>query len=118
MTKRQLADPPLRLRLPSKYGNRRTEVDSIVFASKREAERYQNLCLLEKAGEISDLSCQPRFPLVVQGMKVCTYVADFEYREKDNPVLVVEDVKGHKTREYVLKKKLMKALYGIDVRET
>jgi dsDNA-binding SOS-regulon protein len=65
----------------SKYGAVRTEVDGISFASKKEARRYSELKLLERAGEIADLQLQPRFPLTVNGVRVCTYVADFQYRD-------------------------------------
>jgi hypothetical protein len=103
-------------RLPSKYGNKPTEVDGIRFSSKREARRWQDLCLLEKAGQISKLERQVRFPIVIGKLKVTTYVADFTYLESG--MLVVEDAKGMKTREYVLKKKLMQAVHGIIIRES
>ena len=55
----------------SKYGNRKTEVDGIVFDSKKEAERYRDLKLLERAGDIRELVLQPSFVLNVNGIKVC-----------------------------------------------
>lgn len=70
---------------------------------------------MEKARVIRDLELQPRYPLVVNGVKVATYVGDFRYRE--DGVLVLEDAKGVRTREYRLKAKLMKALFGIEIRE-
>lgn len=100
----------------SKYGNVRTEVAGIAFSSKREARRYQELRLYEKAGQISGLELQPRFDLSVNGVKVCTYVADFRYRTADGKT-VVEDAKGVKTAVYRLKKKLMIAIYEIEVEE-
>ena len=100
----------------SKYGNRRVSVGSLSFASQKEARRYRELDLFQKAGEISDLALQPRFPLKVNGQLVCTYVADFSYREKDGE-LVVEDAKGYRTREYILKSKLFEALMGFPVVE-
>ncbi len=57
-----------------------------------------------------------RFPLRVNSELICTYVADFCYTE--NGKYIVEDVKGTRTREYVIKAKLMKALFGITVLET
>lgn len=99
-----------------KYGNHKTEIDGITFDSKREADRYQDLRLMEKAGEITELDRQVRFELKVKGYIICSYIADFTYR-KGGP-LVVEDSKGVKTREYIIKKKLMKAIHGIEVIES
>ena len=100
----------------TKYGSRAVEVDGLRFHSKKEAARYRLLKAMEDAGEIEGLLLQPRFPLVVNGVKICSYVADFQYLE--NGVQITEDTKGYRTREYRLKVKLLKALYGIDVRET
>lgn len=101
----------------SKYAAVPTVVDGVRFASKREAQRYFELKMRLLAREITDLELQPKFPVEVRGKKVCTYIADFQYRE--NGVLVVEDVKSPatKTPVYRLKKKLCEALYGIVVRE-
>jgi hypothetical protein len=101
----------------SKYGNKRTEVDGISFASKREAKRYSELKLLQRAGEIRSLEVQRRFKLYAENQLICTYVADFCYFETKRNWLVVEDSKGCRTREFIIKKKLMKACYGIDVQE-
>ena len=100
---------------PSKYGNVKTEVDGIEFDSKREAQRYTILKLRMAAGEIRGLALQERYPLEVNGQLVCTYVGDFSYWEGDKKV--TEDAKGHRTKDYIIKKKLMKAVYGIEVRE-
>ena len=100
----------------NKYHAQKTEVDGIWFASKKEANRYIELRLLERAGEISDLKLQPRFPIVMNGIKVCTYIADFQYIDKGK--VVTEDVKGVKTPTYKIKKKLVKAVYNIDILET
>jgi hypothetical protein len=101
----------------SKYRNQRTEVGGIKFASKREARRYQELKTLEDAGEIhGPIGLQVRFPLFVEGIKICTYVADFVY-VRDH-FEVVEDVKGYRTPMYKLKKKLMFAIHGIKITET
>lgn len=100
----------------NKYGNKLAVVDGIRFASQREARRYVELKLLQQAGEISDLKLQPRFTIMVNGVKVCTYTADFSYRNSRGE-FVVEDVKGVRTRDYKLKKRLMLAVYGIQVVE-
>lgn len=99
-----------------KYRNTPTQLEGEYFASKKEAARYRELCLLERGKVITRLSRQPRFPLQVHGEKICTYVGDFEYFE--NGARVIEDTKGYTTREYVIKRKLMKAILGIEVRET
>jgi Protein of unknown function (DUF1064). len=114
-----LAEYQARMLKRPKYGAKRTEVDGIVFASKREATRYQDLKVMEQHGLISGLTLQPKYDLIVQSVKICRYVADFGYIE--NGAVVIEDVKSKITKGlpvYRLKKKLMKALYGIDIRET
>lgn len=100
-----------------KYGNRKTVVDGKTFDSAKEAQRYGELRLLERAGIISSLRCQPRFVMRVNGIDVCTYVADFDYHDSKKDRFVVEDVKGVRTKEYRIKKKLMLAIHGIDVVE-
>jgi hypothetical protein len=92
-----------------KYGNKRTELDGISFHSKREAARYQELKISLKVGEIESLELQPRFPMIVDGYKICTYIADFRYLEQGK--VIVEDVKGFLTDVYKLKAKLFQALY-------
>ena len=102
----------------SKYKAKRTEIDGIKFASKKEATRYQELKLLEKAGEIKELELQPKFPMVINCAKICTYIADFKYYDNDLKDYVVEDVKGFRTQVYSLKKRLLLALYpGVNFRE-
>ena len=100
----------------SKYGNVRTEIDGHRFASRREAGRYVVLKALLLAGEITALELQPRYPLRVAGVLVCTYVADFRYLD-GRGVAVVEDAKGVRTDAYRIKKKLLAALYGVAVVE-
>lgn len=103
----------------SKYRNVKTEAGGIVFDSAKEAARWQELQILERAGEIKDLVRQHRFDLRVNGELICFYKADFVYREKLRDwSVVVEDVKGVKTQAYTLKKKLMHAIYKIFIRET
>lgn len=107
----------------SKYGVRtdasgkaaRT-VDGHLFDSLKEAKRYAELKLLQKAGEIAGLTYQIRYPLVVGEQLVATYVADFLYCEA-NGAMVIEDVKGVRTPVYRIKKKLLEALYGIRIQE-
>lgn len=118
----------------TKYGARRTEHAGRVYASKAEARRAVELQLLERAGEIRDLEYQPAFDLVVNGVKIGRYVADFRYlRSRFLPdwtddrgrrvgvtlwdVVVVEDVKGVATPVYRLKKKLVQAIHGIEIQE-
>ena len=101
---------------PTKYRNTPTAVDGIRFASKREAKRYSELKLLERAGEISELALQPRFPFTVNDIKICTYVADFFYRDTRTDQGVIEDAKGVQTPEFKIKAKLFRALYGQEIR--
>lgn len=109
-------------RYRSKYGAKKTKVDGITFDSKREAVRYQELCLLQKAGEIRNLKLQVPFCLNSSGgSHVGFYVADFTYEEKDAMGLwckITEDVKGVKTDLYRWKARHMLAQYGISIRET
>ena len=99
----------------SKYGAIKTEVDGFIFASKHEAHRYSELKLAERNGDISDLELQPKFPLIVNGKKVATYIADFRYTERGE--VVVEDAKGFRTAIYRLKKKMVEAQYGVKIIE-
>jgi len=96
-----------------KYRNRKVAgYDSIA-----EWSRAKDLQLLERGGVISDLKEQQSFELVPkqQGERAINYVADFTYIE--NGQLVVEDVKGMRTALYILKRKLMKFIHGIEVKE-
>lgn len=106
----------------SKYHSRKQTIDGYVFASKREAQRYLELKMLEKAGEISNLELQKRFELIpsqrIDGKVVerpCYYVCDFAYCEGGKQV--IEDAKGMKTEVYKIKKKLMLYKYGIAIKE-
>lgn len=100
----------------SKYNAIKTEIDGYVFASRREANRYAELKILEKAGEIKDLELQPVYPCLVNGKLVCKYIADFRYKLSSGRE-VVEDAKGAKTPVYRLKNKLVNALYGVVIVE-
>jgi hypothetical protein len=104
----------------SKFGNHKVEVDGIKFDSKAEGARYWDLKLLAQRGEIRDLELQPRFPLLVQGVKVAEYRGDFAYYDVAASKHVVEDVKSaftRKDRVYRLKKKMVAAQYGIQIVE-
>lgn len=72
---------------------------------------------MEKFGDITDLVVQPRFPLTVNGSLICTYIADFQYKNKDGKV-IVEDSKGMVTPIYRIKKKLMHAIFNVEIFET
>ncbi len=103
-----------------KYGNSPTVVDGHRFDSKKEAARYGELRMLERAGKIGDLQLQPRFPLVVHEQDCGTYVGDFSYWVTETGDRVIEDVKSAATRKlptYRLKVKLVWALYGLRVQE-
>ena len=118
----------------SKYGARKTVFDGIVFDSKKEANRYRELKLLERAGEICCLRLQVPFELIpaqyeetgevyTKGAnkgkpkrgkcieKAVTYIADFVYYNSDATVRTVEDVKGMRTPVYIIKRKLFRWRY-------
>lgn len=98
-----------------KYRAIRTVVDGITFASQAEAARYGVLKIMQMAGEISELKCQPKYPIVVNGEKICDYIGDFLYVRNGNQVC--EDVKGVRLPIYKLKCRLMKAVHGIVIQE-
>lgn len=100
-----------------KYGAKRTVVDEIAFASKKEAKRYAVLRDCQLAGLLRDLKLQPRYPLVVNGKKIATYVGDFYYVDCETGEAILEDCKGFKTALYILKKKLFEALYDMQITE-
>jgi len=107
----------------SKYRNQRICVDGRWFDSKREARRFKELQLLERAGEISDLKTQVPFLLIPKQPRKrgkpeqpCQYIADFTYTDKGGEY-VVEDAKGKQTPEYIIKRKLMLKEHGIEIRE-
>lgn len=98
-----------------KYSARKAEVDGHVFDSRAEGRRYQELRILEAAGEISDLTLQPEFVLQEaflyrgQRERAIKYRGDFQYLE--NGQVVVEDVKGYAPEVFKLKAKLFRARY-------
>lgn len=106
----------------SKYKNKKVVVDNILFDSKKEANYYIYLKMLEDAGKIVDLELQKRFVLQ-QGFKLhgktyraITYVADFVYKDQEGQTHVV-DTKGYRTEVYKIKKKLFMKKYGIEIEE-
>ncbi len=103
-----------------KYRNQPTSVADHDFASKSEAKRYEELLLLERNGEVRDIRLQVPYRLEFNGILICKYVADFVYNELRKGVWseVVEDRKGYRTPIYRLKKKMMKVIKGIEIRET
>lgn len=126
-----------------KYGNRKVVIDGIEFDSKKEARRYYELKLLQRAGQISELELQKEFELIPAQYesferygktgkrlqdgkrcieKSCVYKADFAYRDKSGQ-LVVEDVKGYRDpasagyAKFIIKRKLMLWVHGIKITE-
>ena len=117
----------------NKYRNTKTIVDGIEFASRKEASRYRELKLLEQNGDIQDLQRQVKYILIpaqrepdivgVRGgikkgkvvEKEVAYIADFVYTQGEQTI--VEDTKGFRTKEYIIKRKMMLYFYGIKIRE-
>lgn len=106
----------------SKYRSRKVTADGITFDSVKEYKRYTELKLLERAGLITGLQRQVKYELIpsqrINGKVVerpVTYIADFVYRKDGG--LVVEDTKGFKTKEYILKRKMMLFFHGIRINE-
>lgn len=107
----------------AKYHNRKVTVNGITYDSKKEMRRHAELLMLEKAGQISELQRQVKFVLIpsqrIDGKVVereCSYRADFVYIE--NGKKVVEDTKGFRTPDYILKRKMLLYFYGIQIKET
>lgn len=99
----------------NKFNAVKTEVDGYTFDSKKEARRYGELKMLG----VKELHVHPTWPLDVNGIRVGKYSPDFEYTD-ENGNLILEDVKGGnatRTAVYQLKKKLMRAIYNIEIRE-
>ena len=105
-----------------KYHNTKVKINGEIFDSKKEAARWQELLLLQRAGKISHLNRQVTYELIpsqyIDGKCVersVKYVADFVYNQDGQ--LIVEDTKGMKTPEYVIKRKMMLFTYGIRIKE-
>lgn len=121
----------------NKYGSRKREYKEMVFDSGRELRRYQELELLLRAGKIADLRRQVDFELIPEQRgpdtlgprggrrrgrvleRSCHYVADFVYTMPTNTgsKTIVEDAKGHRTKDYIIKRKLMLLIHGIRISE-
>ena len=117
----------------NKYGSKKITMDGMTFDSLKEYRRFCELSLLEKAGQITNLQRQVKYVLIPaqyeppsigkrggfkRGKQIereCAYVADFVYKEKDHTV--VEDTKGFKTKDYIIKRKLMLWVHDIRIRE-
>lgn len=118
---------------PSKYRSRKVVKDGVTFDSQREYKRWSELVLLERAGQIRDLQRQVKFVLIpaqyepdtvgVRGgvkrgrllEREVSYVADFVYTQDGKTV--VEDSKGFKTKDYIIKRKLMLYHHSIQIKE-
>lgn len=119
----------------NKYGARKVTKNGLIYDSKKEARRAGILEALEKAGAITDLRRQVKYVLIPTqrepdtigpkgGRKPgkviereCYYLADFVYTITATGETVIEDTKGVKTKEYVIKRKLMLERYGIRIKE-
>ena len=117
----------------NKYRNIKVEIDGETFASRKEARRYYELKLLERAGEIKNLQKQVKFLLIPSQFeevidakgkpkqkcieRECVYVADYQYQDAHTGELIVEDTKGMRTKDYIIKRKLMLSVYKIRIKE-
>lgn len=107
----------------SKYGSIKTQtIDGMVFDSRKEASRYGQLKLMEKAGLIKDLQTQVKFELLPKqdGERACAYIADFVYINCETGQKVVEDVKSKATKKkesYIIKRKMLLYFHGIKIKE-
>lgn len=109
----------------SKYGNKKIEYNGEIFDSKKEYKRWCELKLLERAGKISDLKRQVKYVLIPSQKgsdgkiveRECSYIADFVYFDREQKKAIVEDTKGMRTKEYIIKRKLMLYVHGISITE-
>lgn len=120
-----MAAPQSLRHVRSKYGATRVQIDGITFSSKAESKRYLQLKELERLGQIDSLELQPRYELAPgvrftdasRATPALRYVADFRYRDHLGQ-MIVEDVKGGPVTEgFRIKKHLMLAIHGIEVKE-
>ncbi len=96
----------------NKYHAKPKEVEGIRFASTKEADRYATLKCMQNANEITGLQRQVKFKLVG-----CNYFLDFMYFDYASKQMIFEDVKGVRTPTYKIKKKQMKEIYNIEIKE-
>jgi hypothetical protein len=104
---------------PSKYHNKKVNFNGFIFDSKKELSRWQYLVMIERQGFIKNLERQVKYDIVINGIKVCRYIADFRYIMYG--LICVEDVKSAITKKlpiYRLKNKLLLACNGIKILET
>jgi hypothetical protein len=101
-----------------KWRHKPVVVDGVHLDSQAEGNRYAELLILQRAGEVTDLRVHPRYSMIVNGRYVGDYIADFEYRDGAGQ-RVVEDVKSpvSRTPVYRLKRKLVDAIFGINIVE-
>lgn len=100
----------------NKFGAVKVSLDGHTFDSRAEAAVYCELKLLQRGGHLTDLTVHPKYELVVEGVKIASYTADFSFREEGRTRVI--DVKGKPTaarRDFKLVRSLMKAVHGIDV---
>lgn len=107
-----------------KYGNKKVQLDGITFDSRKEANRYAELKLMQKGGAIKDLELQKEFEIIpaqyIDGKcveRACKYKADFYYYDNFAQEWCCEDTKGFKTKDYIIKRKLMLFVHGIRIIE-
>lgn len=104
-----------------KYRSKKVVMQGEVFDSQKEYSRYRDLILYEKGGLISALQRQVAFELIpkqkgnTRNERAVNYIADFVYEEGGETV--VEDVKGIRTKDYIIKRKLMLLVHGIEIKE-
>ena len=106
------------VRRRNKFNAQRVTRHGITFHSGLEADRYDELLLLQQANLISQLRRQVRYKLNVNGVYITSYIADFIYFDKTLEIEIVEDVKGKRTHDYIIKRNLMRAIHGIKILET
>jgi hypothetical protein len=116
MTREEYRSAVAKPKRGNKFGAKTTVFDGITFDSKREAEVYRDLKLLERSGRVSGFERQRKFDLIVNGKIIGTYRADFAFidHDQDGRFRVV-DVKGVVTRDFKRVQKIIKAIYNIDV---
>lgn len=109
------------MRYGSKYGNKPTKTgDGVIHDSRKEAQRWAELQMLEKANLIRNLRRQVKYELIPkqEGERSVTYIADFVYDDLESGKHIVEDCKGMRTPAYIIKRKLMLYVHGIKILET
>jgi len=119
-----------------KFGNEKCEANGHKFDSQRERDRYLELILLERAGEIANIELQPKYPLTIQALvdgrltgvdikirskrypngRRCSWRADFRYQDKRTGEQIVEDVKGFDDTAARFKRAVVEAIFGIEIR--